>query len=215
MTSPASVASTGRGFGFHRKRVMDVQGASMSIEDLVARHAGQSGALIPLLQEVQERYGYLRASHIEEVAGSLRLSPSEVYEVLTFYAQFRLIPPGRTTVKVCQGTACHVRGGKRILQELETLLNVRAGSTSEDFEYSLEKIACFGACSLAPVVVVGKQVYGRLTPQKVKKIFFNQPEAKRPGVTALQPEDLGLEGLDLPEDGDPSRKTSSPPPIDF
>lgn len=157
--------------GFHGKKVIGVPAAADPIDDLLARYGGEPGALIPLLQKVQERYGYLKGCHIQQIARFLKLSPSEVYGVLTFYAQFRLTPPGRTHVRVCQGTACHVRGGKRILQELESVLNVRAGSTSEDFEYSLEKIACFGACSLAPVVVVGSEVHGRMTPQKVRKLF--------------------------------------------
>ena len=178
--------------GFQRKKVIDVQATADRIDDLLARYTGQPGALIPLLQQVQERYGYLKGCHIEEIARFLRLSPSEVYGVLTFYAQFRLTPPGRTHVRVCQGTACHVRGGKRILQELETALNVRAGSTSEDFEYSLEKIACFGACGLAPVMVVGSEVYGRMTPQKVKKLF-GQVESRAARVERLEAGDLGVD----------------------
>lgn len=147
-----------------------MQEAAEEIDGLLAAALGQAGALIPLLQQIQDRYGYLRACHMERVARFLKLTPAEVYGVATFYAQFRLIPPGRTTVKVCRGTACHVRGSARLLQELETVLNCRAGSTSEDFEYSLERIACFGACSLAPVVVIGSDVHGRLTPEKVKKL---------------------------------------------
>ncbi len=176
--------------GFQRKWVMGVQAAADPIDDLLARYSGQPGALIPLLQQVQGRYGYLKACHIEEIARFLKLSPSEVFGILTFYAQFRLTPPGRTHVRVCQGTACHVRGGKRILQELETVLNVRAGSTSEDFEYSLEKIACFGACSLAPVVVAGGSVYGRMTPQKVKKLF-GRAESRASTVERLEAGELG------------------------
>lgn len=141
-----------------------------SVGDLLARYKGQQGALIPLLQQVQERFGYLPGPAIEEIARFLKLSPSEVFGVLTFYAQFRLTPPGETTVKVCQGTACHVRGAKRILEEVETALDITAGGTTADRKYSLEKIACFGACSLAPVMVVGNTVYGRLTPQKAKKL---------------------------------------------
>ena len=141
------------------------------IDDLLVPYAGQHGALIPVLQQVQERYGYLPASAIQEAARFLKLSPSEVYGVLTFYAQFRLIPPGEKTVKVCQGTACHVRGAKRILEEVESVLGVEAGGTTEDRKYSVEKIACFGACSLAPVMVIGSSVYGRLTTQKVQKIL--------------------------------------------
>lgn len=142
-----------------------------SIDDLLAPWAGQHGGLIPILQQVQERYGYLPGSAVEQAARFLKLSPSEVYGVLTFYAQFRLVPPGETTVKVCQGTACHVRGAKRILDEVESVLKVEAGGTTEDRKYSLERIACFGACSLAPVMVIGNSVYGRLTPQKVQKIL--------------------------------------------
>lgn len=153
------------------KDVIRMQEQVGGIDDLLISFSGQRGALIPLLQQIQDRFGYLQASQIEKVAHFMKLSPAEVYGVATFYAQFRLVPPGRTTVKVCRGTACHVRGSSRLLQELETALNCRAGSTSEDREYSLEKIACFGACSLAPVVVIGKEVHGRLTPEKVKKLI--------------------------------------------
>ncbi|MBI4318353.1 MAG: NADH-quinone oxidoreductase subunit NuoE [Chloroflexi bacterium] len=144
---------------------------AVPVDDPVDSCTDQRGALIPLLQQVQERFGYLPNSSIAEVARVLRMSPSEVYGVATFYAQFRFTPPGETTAKVCQGTACHVRGGKKILEELEKVLGVQAGGTTEDRKYSLERIACFGACSLAPVVVVGNDVHGRLTPSKVKKIL--------------------------------------------
>ena len=145
--------------------------ATAPIDDLLGRFSGQDGALIPLLQQIQDRYGYLRPSHMEEVAHALRLSSGEVYGVASFYAQFRFVPPGKTTVKVCRGTACHVRGSERLLKDLETMLDCRAGGTSEDFRYSLEKIACFGACGLAPVVVIGTQVYGRLNPERLKKLI--------------------------------------------
>ena len=141
------------------------------IDDLLAPYQGQQGALIPLLQKVQERFGYLPGPAIESIARFMKMSPSEVYGVLTFYAQFRLIPPGETTVRVCQGTACHVKGAKRILEEVETALGVQAGGTTADRKYSIERIACFGACSLAPVMVIGTDVYGRLTTQKAKKIL--------------------------------------------
>ena len=156
---------------FRRKKVFLLQETVAPIDDLLAPWTGQHGALIPILQQVQERYGYLPCSAVEQIARFLKLSPSEVYGVLTFYAQFRLTPPGETTVKVCQGTACHVRGAKRILEEVESVLNVKAGGTTEDRKYSLERIACFGACSLAPVMVIGSSVYGRLTTQKVRKML--------------------------------------------
>ena len=141
------------------------------IDDLLASHPTREGALIPILQEVQERFGYLPERSMAEVARFLRISPGELYGVATFYAQFRFSPPGETTVRVCQGTACHVRGAKRILEEVETALGVKAGGTTADGKYSLERIACFGACSLAPVIVVGNAVYGRLSPTKVKKLI--------------------------------------------
>jgi NADH-quinone oxidoreductase subunit E len=144
------------------------------INDLIAHHSGHQGALIPLLQEVQGRYGYVRARHMEEIARDQKMSAAQVYGVATFYAQFRLIPPGKTVVKVCRGTACHVRGSARILQQLEETLDCRSGSTSEDFRYSLEEIACFGACSLAPVVVVGDEVQGRLTAEKAKRMIVQR-----------------------------------------
>ena len=156
------------------------------IDDLLARYVGQQGALIPLLQQVQERFGYLPDSSMSEVARFLKMSPSEVYGVATFYAQFRFTPPGETTVKVCQGTACHVRGAKKLLEEVEKVLEVEAGGTTKDRKYSLERIACFGACSLAPVVVVGNDVHGRLTPSKVKKLLLGS-EARDQG-----PEDGAL-----------------------
>lgn len=149
----------------------DLLETSASIDDLLERYAGQHGALIPLLQKVQERFGYLPDSSMAEVARFLKMSPSEVYGVATFYAQFRFTPPGETTVKVCQGTACHVRGAKKILEELEKVLEVEAGGTTKDQKHSLERIACFGACSLAPVVVIGNDVHGRLTPSKVKRLL--------------------------------------------
>jgi NADH-quinone oxidoreductase subunit E len=152
--------------------VIGLQETVQPIDDLLARYAGQpQGALIPLLQQVQERYGYVPDSSMEEIARFLKISASEVYGTLTFYAQFRLVPPGDTMVRVCQGTACHVRGAKKILEEVEKVLDVKAGGTTQDRQYSLERIACFGACSLAPVVVVGNDVYGRLTPAKVKKLL--------------------------------------------
>lgn len=165
------------------------------ILDLLSRHTGEQGALIPLLQEVQAHYGFLRGCHMQEIARYLQISPAQVYGVASFYAQFRFIPVGRTVVRVCRGTACHVRGSARLLQELETLLDCRAGSTSEDFEYSLEKIACFGACSLAPVVVIGDEVHGRLTTEKVRRLLKGRgPESPPPTV---KPEmDLPMIDLD-------------------
>ena len=127
--------------------------------------------LIPILQEVQQGFGYLPEGAMQEIADFLRLSNSTVYSVGTFYTQFKLVPSGKRVVRVCRGTACHVRGGARILREVEKRLGIKPGETTEDWEYSLEIIACFGSCALAPVMVVDRDVYGRMTPAKVEQIL--------------------------------------------
>jgi len=134
-------------------------------------HRGQRGALVPVLQKTQEELGYLPEEAISEIAHFLRLSESEVYGVATFYAQFRFERQGKHAIRVCQGTACHVRGGRRILETVERELGIKPGETTEDYEFSLERVACFGSCALAPVMVVDKAVHGRMTTTKAKKIL--------------------------------------------
>jgi len=138
---------------------------------VLAPYRGQKGATIPVLQKAQEELGYLPEEAISEIAIFLRLSKSEVYGVATFYAQFRFERPGEHTIKCCQGTACYVQGGKRILEAIEDELNLAPGkTTTDDYKFSLERVACFGSCALAPVMVVDKTVYGRLTPAKARQI---------------------------------------------
>jgi NADH-quinone oxidoreductase subunit E len=127
-------------------------------------------ALIPLLQRVQEEVGYIPPHAISGLSTALRIPESEIYGVVTFYAQFRLEPKGRNLVKVCRGTACHVLGSGRILSRLEDHLNIRAGESTGDLEFSLEEIRCFGSCSLAPVMVINDDTYGRLTPAMALQI---------------------------------------------
>ena len=110
----------------------------------------ESDDLIPVLQETQEKLGYLPAEAMERIAKYLHLPASTVYGVVTFYAQFKLVPSGKRIVRVCRGTACHVRGGARILREVEKRLGIKPGETTEDWEYTLETVACIGACALAP-----------------------------------------------------------------
>ena len=141
------------------------------LDDILSNYTGDSSDLIPILQAAQERFGYLPEEIMAGIASFLKLPPSAVYGVSTFYAQFKLTPTGKRTVKVCRGTACHVRGADRILQEIEKKLNIKPGETTEDLEFSLETIACFGSCALAPVTVVDKTVHGRMTPQKVGQIL--------------------------------------------
>ena len=138
---------------------------------LFESHSRQRQSLIPVLQKVQEELGYLSEESISEVAQFLRLSENEVYGVASFYAQFRFSRPGKHALKVCLGTACHVRGGPRILETVERELSVKSGGTTEDYKFSLERVACFGSCALAPVMVVDKTVYGRMTTDKARKVL--------------------------------------------
>jgi NADH-quinone oxidoreductase subunit E len=139
--------------------------------EILSHYTGQRSELIPILQEAQERFRYLPEDVMKDIARFLRLSESTVFGVATFYAQFKFSPSGRIVVRVCRGTACHVRGAPRILDETEKRLGIRPGETTTNLEYSLETIACFGSCALAPVVVVDDDVYGRMTPTKVGKIL--------------------------------------------
>jgi len=141
------------------------------LDDILSQHSGESGDLIPILQEAQGKFGYLPEGVMAGIAKFLRLPASDVYGVATFYAQFKFTPIGKRIVKVCRGTACHVRGGARILREVEKQLGIKPGETTDDLEYSLETIACFGSCALAPVVVIDKTVYGRMTTKKVAEVL--------------------------------------------
>jgi len=146
-------------------------GIREQLDDILSHYTGDRSELISVLQEAQEKFGYLPREVMEGIAKFLRLSPGTVYGVSTFYSQFKLKPTGKTIVKVCRGTACHVRGGARILREVEKRLGIKPGETTDDLEYSLESIACFGSCALAPVVVIDKTVYGRMTTRKVEQIL--------------------------------------------
>lgn len=138
---------------------------------LLASLKVDTGAVIPLLQKVQETFGYLPQESIGQVARLLKMSESEIFGVATFYAQFRFTRPGDHTIKVCLGTACHVRGGSQIMETIERELDVKAGGTTKDFKFGLERVACFGSCALAPVLVVDDKVYGRLSTSKTKEII--------------------------------------------
>ena len=138
---------------------------------VLAPYRGQKGATIPVLQKTQAELGYLPEEVISEIAKFLGQTKNEVYGVASFYAQFRFERPGEHTIKVCQGTACHVRGAPRILDAVEKELDVQPGGTTADYKFSLERVACFGSCALAPVMVVDKTVYGRMTTTKAREIL--------------------------------------------
>ena len=129
------------------------------------------GAIIPLLQRLQDVYGYLPQTVVLEVARRTGLPSSRVYGVATFYAQFRLKPGGRHTVRCCRGTACHVRGGKKVLNAVKGELGIDDGETTEDMKFSLETVACLGTCFLAPAMMIDNLYFGKLTPQRVQSIL--------------------------------------------
>jgi NADH:ubiquinone oxidoreductase subunit E len=132
---------------------------------------GHKEALIPVLQKVQAELGYLSEEAVSEIARFLRISRSQIYGVASFYAQFRFERQGEHKVRVCQGTACHVRGGRRILDAVIQQLGIQPGGTTEDYKFSLERVACFGSCALAPVMVVDKKVYGRMNTTKARDVL--------------------------------------------
>ena len=142
------------------------------LEQIVARQtASGRGALIPVLQQAQEHYGYLPQPVLEQVARRLGLPLSTVYGVVTFYAQFHLTPRGRHTVRSCQATVCRVKGGKAVLTALARLLGIKPGETTPDMRFTLETIACLGTCFLAPAMMVDDQYFGRLAPRDVESVL--------------------------------------------
>lgn len=134
-------------------------------------YRGQKGVLIPVLQEAQDIYGYLPEEAMEKIARELKVPFSKVFGVATFYAQFHLNPRGENIVRVCLGTACHVRGGAGIFDKVKEVLQIDDGETSADLKFTLESVACIGACGLAPVIMVNDDTHGRLTPELIPEIL--------------------------------------------
>lgn len=132
----------------------------------------ERGQLIPILQMIQDKLAYLPPITMEMVAQHLDIPPSEVFGVATFYNQFRFNPPGRNPVKVCLGTACHVRGGDIVLENFERKLEINEGETTLDREFSIERVACVGCCALAPVALIGETVHGNMAPSKVEGLVM-------------------------------------------
>jgi NADH:ubiquinone oxidoreductase subunit E len=140
-------------------------------EKILDEYEKVNGALIPILQKVQAVYGYLQEPIIYLIAERLNISVSEIAGVATFYAQFHLKPRGRHIIKVCTGTACHVKGAKSIVNKLSSELNVPVGDTTSDKMFTLEEVACLGACSLAPILMIDEDVHGKLAPDIVTNII--------------------------------------------
>jgi NADH:ubiquinone oxidoreductase subunit E len=141
------------------------------IDELIADYQGQKWALIPLLQKIQEEFGYIPPEATQPIARAFALFPVQVQGVISFYAQLYTRQQGRNVVRVCRGTACHVRGGKTILKLVKQQLGLEEGETTPDYEYTLETVACIGVCALAPNLVIGTNTYGHMNPKKVAHLF--------------------------------------------
>lgn len=141
------------------------------LQDVIEKHKEERGALMPILQEAQEIYGYLPIEVQTMIADGLDISLSEVYGVATFYSQFSLTPKGDNRISVCLGTACYVKGSDKILEEVKKILGIEVGGCTEDGVFSLDATRCVGACGLAPVMMVNDDVYGKVTVKEVKGIL--------------------------------------------
>ena len=141
-----------------------------AFQALLREWKGVNGNVIPLLQRTQTIYGYLPQEAMRAIAAATGKTPAEIYGVATFYAQFRFTPMGKHVMKICHGTACHVQGADSLDTVIEQKLGVVPGNTTKDGEFTVERVACLGCCSLAPVVMIDGEVYGRLTGDKLGKI---------------------------------------------
>lgn len=141
------------------------------VDEICAKYVGFKGAIIPVLQQVQEHYGYLSKEMIERVGDNLNVSPHQLYGVLTFYAQFYTTPRGKYVIRVCRGTACHVKGSARISEVVKEEFGIGNGETSSDLKFTLEEVSCIGACGMAPVIMINDKTYGNLTPENARAIF--------------------------------------------
>jgi len=141
------------------------------LHEIIEDYRDRKWALIPLLQEIQEEFGFIPPESIEPVAEALNMFASQVQGVITFYSGFSLKPKGRCVLRVCRGTACHVKGSRSILRLVKKELELEEGETSSDYQFTLETVACLGACFLAPTMMVNKDYFGRLNPTKVVSVL--------------------------------------------
>ncbi|MDI6733394.1 MAG: NAD(P)H-dependent oxidoreductase subunit E [Planctomycetota bacterium] len=141
------------------------------VDEIIESHYWEESALIGILQDVQREFNYLPRPLLKHIAQRLDIPLNRIYSVATFYRAFTLKPRGKYTISACLGTACHVRGGKRVVEELERRLGIKAPDTTNDLKYSLQAVNCLGACALGPVVVVNGEYHAQITPKKVSGIL--------------------------------------------
>ncbi len=131
------------------------------------------GSLIPMLQEVQKQEGYISKDAIVKISRHLRVSRGTVYGVATFYSQFKFNPPGRNSIKICLGTACHVQGGDFLLNALQLEIGIKPGETTEDGRFDLERVACLGCCAIAPVMMINKNIHSHMSVIRIRQVLSN------------------------------------------
>ena len=134
--------------------------------------------VIPILQQIQETFGYIPPESLALISRHTRVARSRIYGILTFYAQFTTIPRGKYLVRPCRGTACHVRGSKKVISKIKGILKIEDGQTTPDYQFSLETVACLGTCFLAPAMMVNNEYYGNLTERQVEEILENYGQAQ-------------------------------------
>lgn len=148
------------------------------IDEICAEYATRKGALIPVMQKVQDYFGFLNKDMVERIADCMNVSPHTIYGVITFYAQFYTSPRGKFVIRVCRGTACHVKGSGRISEVVREEFGIGNGETSEDLMFTLEEVSCIGACGMAPVIMVNDKTHGNLTPEQSREIFRKYAQNK-------------------------------------
>jgi NADH:ubiquinone oxidoreductase subunit E len=138
-----------------------------ALDSLLEEFRGKKNPVIPILQKAQSHYGYLPKAALAAISEKTGIPLSQLMGVATFYAQFRLTRQGRNLIRVCDGTACHVRGAPKSVEAIENALKIQAGGTSNDYKYSMEIVYCLGSCGLAPIAVINEKVYGQIEPKKI------------------------------------------------
>ena len=154
-----------------------------SLQRIIEKYTQENGTLIGLLQDMQEAFGYLPEEKLEEVSKALDVPLSRLFSLTTFYSSFRLEPMGKHHICVCVGTACHVRGAPIIVDTIERELQIEAGTTTEDGEFTVDTVNCVGACALAPLITIDGEHYGKMTQNKMRKLLKEQKSKEIAGLT--------------------------------
>lgn len=149
------------------------------VEEILQKHGYKKENLIRILLDVQKQYRYLPEDVINYIGVALQIPPAKIFGVGTFYAQFSLKPKGKYTILLCDGTACHMEGSTALLRAIEEKLNIKPGEVTKDLMFSVDQVGCLGACALAPAMVINEEVYGNLTPEKVKQIIEKIKEGEK------------------------------------